>query len=397
MCRRTTTVVLCLILLALYVPAKAQDFRPGFIVKTNGDSLTGFVAYKNAKHSSTHCVFKSEPRAETAQYNSSELKAYGFYDDKRFKSLTLPPNSDSIQHAFGHVIVEGPMSLYKVSNFYVVTLDDGVYVLPSPKGKVVNNTSGHYYQNDKQYVGLLSMLTRSCNQTAEETGYTMTDLSNYVRLFNRCKGFEETMVYKKQIVRVNFSVAGAYITSNASTDFLEKLDFDRSATVSGGIGIDLSFPRFFDRAFLTAEVWYVDFLHQTYLERLNAGEALYRDVILKGSYQKIPIGIRYNLYGRSTPYVKLGVAFGVVNDCSFREVGEREVNGVVYNWDEYNDQYLYRSPRFFWGAVGYDKIIIGKMRGFLECRFETGNGVVGTKIQNFSTLNNLNLIAGLRF
>src|SRR5690606_29510529 len=175
----------------------------------------------------------------------------------------------------------------------------------------------------------------------------------------------------------------------------EKIDFDRSQTVSGGVGIDLSFPRFFDRAFLTAEVWYVDFLHQTFLESRTSGQALYRDVILKGSYQKFPIGIRYNLYGRNTPYLKLGIALTIVNDGSFREIGEREVNGVVYNWDEYNDQYLYRSPRFFWGAVGYDKIIVGKMRGFVECRFETGNGVVGTKIQNFSTLNNLNLIAGL--
>ena len=396
--RTVKPVILSILFLFANGVVSAQDFRPGYVVTSSGDSLSGYVAYRQGSRNTKTCIFKKDKRSQATRYTVDQLKGFGIHGDKRFETIQVPPNGDSLDRAFAHIIVDGPMTLHRVNRFYTVSYAGVTHVLRSPKDKYVGDSKGLWYKADKHYVGILTSLALSCPVSAEETNYNLSDLAKFASDFNRCKGSEDTKVYSQKFVKANVNIFGAFVMSNATTDLFEEITFEPSQTVSGGIGLDLSSPRLFDRLFFSTELWYLKFLHQAYIEETFPAEKHYRDVILKGSYVKIPIGFRYNfLHERNTPYIKAGVSFSVIGDCSVRVVMEKESNGTVYGDEVYDDTYRFRSPRFLWGAIGYDKSIAGKMRAFVECRYEAGTGVVGTKIQTFSTLNNLNFLAGIRF
>jgi hypothetical protein len=71
-------------------------------------------------------------------------------------------------------------------------------------------------------------------------------------------------------------------------------------------------------------------------------------------------------------------------------------DGAVYG-DEKWGGYNVRDPKGIWAAIGYDRTLYRKLRVVAELRYERGEGFIGTPIQSFSTLDNFNLLLGIRF
>ena len=71
-------------------------------------------------------------------------------------------------------------------------------------------------------------------------------------------------------------------------------------------------------------------------------------------------------------------------------------DGTVYGNEKFGG-YIVKDPKGIWGALGYDRVLYRKYRMFAEFRYERGEGFIGTPIQSFSTLNNYNLLLGIRF
>jgi hypothetical protein len=391
------SVILSLLILSSFFSLRAQDFRPGYIIKNNLDSIPGYVAYKSKNRNGSQCEFKKTKRGERVVFSTTDLKGFGFVGDKSFEVVTLPKNSDFSGPVFAEVIVKGILSLHRVAGLFVVSKDEMV-ILPSPKNKNIYNTEGRWYKKDKRYVGLLNSLIRDCELSADESSYTEEDLTDLVVNYNRCKG--STVPYRKArpIVGVDAQIFTGFSRSNLSMDLHEDVTFSPSNTVIGAIAADFSAPRVFDRIFLSLEVWYISSFYQAYAEGPYNGTTRYQDIFLDVSYFKIPIGIKYNfLKEGNTPYVKAGFSLSAVNDISIRTFEEKETpDGTVYSNEHYLD-YVFRSPRSLWAGAGYEKRLTRKLRLFGELRFEHGSGFIGTKIQSFSKLSSFNILAGIRF
>ncbi len=389
------SVIFSLLIIGSFFSLQAQDFRPGYIIKNNLDSIPGYVAYKSKNVS--QCEFKKTKRGERLVFSTTDLKAFGFVGDKSFEVITLPKNSDFSGVVFGEVIVKGILSLHRVGGLFVVSKDEMV-ILPSPKNKDIYNTEGRWYKKDKRYVGMLNSLISDCDLSADESSYTEEDLTDLVINYNRCKGLKVS--YRKPLpaLSVDAQIFTGFSRSNLSMDLHEDVTFSPSNTVIGGIAADFSAPRVFDRIFLSLEVWYISSFYQAYAEGPYNGTMRYQDIFLDVSYFKIPIGIKYNfLKAGNTPYIKAGFSLSVVNEISVRTFEEKETpDGTVYSNEHYLD-YVFRSPRSLWAGVGYEKAITRKLRLFGELRYETGSGFIGTHIQSFSKLNSFHILAGIRF
>jgi hypothetical protein len=377
--------------------ANAQDYRPGYVVKNNLDSINGFVAYRSDAKNQVECLFRQMRKNETIRFNPGQLKTFGFYGDKQFRSMNFPQELGSSQKVFAKQLVRGRISLLKIDKNFVLLVKDSLIFLPVPKSKDVKNSEGNWSKKDKRYVGILNYLIKDCQLSADESSYTEGDLTNLLQSYNRCKGVEVSLTNQKPLGKLNFLFFGGYARSKMEMDLFTDVAFSPSYSVLAGAGLELSSPRIFDRLFFTAEAWYHDSFYQAYDKGPFAGNIRHQDIFVDVSYVKIPVGFKYNFRSTNTPYVKVGMSFTALNKINVRTFEEVEApDGTVYA-DENFGGYNVKDPKGIWMAFGYERIVFGKLKMFGELRYERGEGFIGTPIQSFSKLNNYNLLLGIRF
>src|SRR5690606_14484166 len=92
--------------------AEAQsDFRPGYIVTLEGDTLQGLINLRGDKLNARDCIFKQDDNSEKVTYTPDQIRAYGIQNLKRFVS----PSSlayDLKNSAFLEYVAEGPLTIF---------------------------------------------------------------------------------------------------------------------------------------------------------------------------------------------------------------------------------------------------------------------------------------------
>lgn len=374
----------------------AQDYRRGYIIKENGDSVNGFIVYRAGKKNSAYCVFKVTRKSKPVKYTANDLSAYGFLGDKQYLSMSLP-NRSTEGKVFGQVLVNGAISLYRFNKLFLVK-KDSLILLESPKNKQIETSIGLRTRQDRRYNGMLNYLLSECEITADLTSYTERDLTNLINNYNRCKGQEPTYKKPRPIAKVNYYLFTGYLQSNMKMKVVKDATFNPSNTLVGGLGFDISSPRIFDKLFISLEAWYVKSFYQAYTEGPFVGGTQRDDILIDVSYFKMPVGLRYNfLQENNTPYIKAGFSLCFRNNITIKTRTEQEASsGNVFTYESYGG-YNITNPKGIWASVGYDKTIFRNLKMFAEFRYENSEGFIGTGIQSFSTVKNYNFLLGFRF
>src|SRR6478736_5043248 len=101
-----------------------NDFRPGYIIKSSGDTLKGWVAYREGQSQYTECHYKPTAKeSESISYQPQELKGYGF--DKEGNYLVRPFTvKDQEEMVFAKILAHGKLNLLKIfEDFYIEDQD----------------------------------------------------------------------------------------------------------------------------------------------------------------------------------------------------------------------------------------------------------------------------------
>ena len=387
------------ICIALLFPASlfAQDYRAGYIIKNNMDSVSGFIEYSAEKKSSNYCKFRSNRKDKATAFTPEELRSYGFYGDKRYESMQIP-DSTTKGKVFVKVIVSGPIHLYQYRKTFLVK-KDSVILLPTPKSTVIDTDKGKRASEDSRYKGLLNFLLADCKLSADETRYAESNLTNLINNYNRCKGFEPLYKEPKPLFKVNYNIVAGYNSSEMTIDLPDPFALNKSNTVVGGLGVDLSSPRIFDRIFFTIDAWYVKNLYQGYYQKKAGSDIIHTDLKMEFTSIKLPLGFRYNfLKDVNTPYIKGGLLVSFLTNHTFEKIEEKEtVYGEVITSKSGEEGSLQKKPKGIWFGVGYHKKISKNLQLTIEFRYDQGEGFVGTPIQQFSKMKNYNFMLGIRF
>lgn len=83
------------------------DYRKGFVV-VNEDTVQGWVSYRENDNLYKQCYFKATTGQKPVTYTPSDIKAYGFENDKVFRSRKITLDS---MRVFVEVLVSGQVSL----------------------------------------------------------------------------------------------------------------------------------------------------------------------------------------------------------------------------------------------------------------------------------------------
>ena len=388
----------CIVCLLLPISIFAQDYRPGYIIRNNLDSVSGFIEYATEKKNSKYCMFRASRKSKAERFLPNDLMSYGFYADKVYVSMFIP-GSGSESKAFVKVLAKGPLQLYQHRKQFLVK-KDSLILLPTPKSVLVETSDGKRSKDDSRYKGLLNFLLSDCKLSADETRYSEIHLTNLVNNYNRCKGVEPLYRKPKPAFKANYSLFGGYAQSNLEVTEGGNIQFNKSNTVIGGLGIDLSSPRIYDRIFFTMDLSYVRNFYQAYVQHKDGSEITHYDITMDFTTIKMPVGLRYNfMKDANTPYIKAGfmIGFVVKSDLKMNEEQQRSYGQVVTTTRTEDILDLQKKPKGIWMSVGYNRRIYRSLQVFTELRYDTGEGFIGTSIQSFSDMKNYSLLLGIRF
>lgn len=138
-------ILLVLLFACLYEIGFTQDFRKGYVIQLNGDTISGFVKFKGDHANSQSCTFKNN-HGEVKEFTPKEIKGYRFSQGKYYISKNIRENA-KVQCVFVEFLVEGKKSLYFVRNkgfhFYIDPHNDTLIEVPYKEELVYRN--GEYY------------------------------------------------------------------------------------------------------------------------------------------------------------------------------------------------------------------------------------------------------------
>jgi hypothetical protein len=159
-----------------------HDFRPGYIITLNNDTIKGLIDNNPDQENAVYCNFKNDSTSEIKTYASTDLKEYVFNDGKhyiqkniKFLSAMAPSTSYFLER-----VSTGIINLYYIKNlgfhYYFIEKSDELYELTNEKISYIEN-GVTYTKLSEKYKHVFSMLMNdapSIGAAIESTSFTKT-------------------------------------------------------------------------------------------------------------------------------------------------------------------------------------------------------------------------------
>lgn len=389
-------------LLIISYPVFSQsDFRKGFVITLEQDTVAGLIDYREGNRIYTTCDFKSSENSNLTTYSPRQILGYGITGDKLFQS-----KGDT---AFYEILLSGVVTLRKYKEtFYVQKNNEPQYELKSTV-KELKIDGKRYQQKMKEYMGILNMLFFDCPEIKSSMKNVVANqrsLTDITRRYNACMGaevqeFKQGKPWSKFMVGVSAGINSSqlrFITTDPDFEYLPKEKVSSTAFIVG-LTAEFVAPRFSERLSFVTSFLYSEATYNLYTQLKPTAALTERNYITVSNKQlKIPTGLRYTFPKRSfTPFVELGFSY----IYHFRDTKdwkkEQEIGGIVETYD-WGTPYISKSDQLgLWGGVGVIKSISEKIDAIIHFRYEQTNGIVAMKqITVHSRITNYQLSVGIR-
>lgn len=108
-----------------------NDWKPGFVIENSGDTLTGYIDFRDSRSNSMQCIFKRGMDAEAQAFRPVDLKSYRFTDGIFFISGKIK-TGESEDTVFLQFLIQGKVNIYHFKDNedrYFIEKDSALYEL----------------------------------------------------------------------------------------------------------------------------------------------------------------------------------------------------------------------------------------------------------------------------
>ncbi len=361
------------------------DFRPGYLIKSSGDTLRGLIDYRtNEPRYALRCTFKASVSAQAQEFSPEEIKSFLFEDKKYIVSVVLP-DSTTQGPVFAQRLATGVVNLYRYLNRYFVEKSGRRTFELIQTQKEVTRNNEDFIVPEKKYIATLNSYFVDCEAMSgklDRLELVEKDLIKVVNKYNECMGKPATINQSDLPAMVLSPRLGVW-AGTGSFDVTEDRSrqnlFDRVPFSSGFIaapvaGLELELPRTVPGLFFNLEMMLLQKKHSGSYEEQQARK-------FEGEYEasfgflRMPIGIGYAQpeNGRKFSFfAKAGTSFNLsltkaemtarINLISPSETIQRNAD---YGSSDFSPKQL----STYWGAIGLRQNKKG-LRFFAETRFE---------------------------
>jgi len=381
------------------------DFQEGFIIKTPGDTITGFIDNKGWVSSPTSVTFKNSPDGEAFTYGVQDILRFGVaekiyisahveYDPSpiKEKDLAFEINYENVKdRVFLQVILEGEKSLYYYkdanykSHFYIHNgngFDELIY-----RKSLKRQNGERHIQEDKIYVGQLSLYLDDCPEIKSKlntTFYNTTSLRDLFHDYYECRAIQYDFTSAKEkplFVKIsvltgisstslNFTTA---VVSSSREKYLAMAEFEKSINFMGGMSVDVFLNQKRKKFSLNNEI-----IFNAYRTSSNFTEYVSDDIYtqfdISFAYSFITLNhlLRFNhsFSERFSLYLNGGISTGI----TLKKINEMTTTEYVYsavNYQEGSAVEFVKNQEL--GLTVGSGISLGRIS--LEGRYSYGNGM----------------------
>lgn len=336
--------------LTLLVQAQ-QTGRPGYIVKTSGDTLRGYLKEDLFGDLIKKVAFKTNPTdKDFASYTPTQVTAFQYDDGNAYRALTFtdPRQEHALpQTLFVRLLVNGECELYSFYDKSVLLFlirkdttthllyDDDIHIIPYIKG------------NFRNELNFFAVGCESARRRIDNLNYSEQDLLRYVQALDACLAPEKNSVSYYHKTKAHwgfFAYAGGFVFSDSRSQF------------SGEARLRLTYPQLKANISFNLGIRYANIVKQL-VDQNYVVATVHHKVTYK--MVSIPLTAQYNLTrGIIQPFIFTGLAMLQTKTSS-------------------PDGYLQPHSDFYdkWGAVwlggaGVEAVITENIQARIEWRYE---------------------------
>jgi hypothetical protein len=206
------------------------DFRHGFIIKNNGDTIFGQIDYRGDLLMSSICKFKSADN-RIIEYSPNDIRAYRFIDSKYYVSREV-----NLKRVFLEYLIKGQVNIYymrddKGDHYYIDREDVQLSKIPYEEG--IKYVDGKQYSyKSKKHIGFLNLYMQDAPefQSRIQT-FKKPQHHNLIKLAEDyhnsvCEG-EKCIIYgkKQPFIKVNIEALAGVVNFENVDDIIDKYYF----------------------------------------------------------------------------------------------------------------------------------------------------------------------------
>ncbi len=389
-----------------------QDFRPGYIINLQGDTINGNVDYRNWNYcpdffhfnpSNTSAIMVCKPdsvlkvsvmnevyvpaevEVEFSKTDIDQLDDYNGLNLEKRKIFLL-------------TLLEGPKSLfmykdkYGLTNYYI--RNNNQYELLVYKKYLAMSSGSDVIRENNKFIGQLLVYLGDCSDIQSDIQRTKYDRFSLEKRFNeyykKCSDFQPKHITPIESDRFVFGllagVSHTKINFDGMDHFLTRMDFPASIDIAFGGNMEVIFNRTRNRWSLNTEL-----IYSTYSTK--AEESTYFDdktVNFRFDHFTLKTLFRYK---RKAGPIDMFLNFGITNGILVYQQNEVFIHNTFNNQNSVSQALTF--PRRW--EVGYEAGV-GVMYGHfsLEYRYALANGT--SSFINFSSWTNKSFfMLGYRF
>lgn len=379
-----------------------ENYLPGTVIKTNGDTLNGFVNYGNWRINPSKFDFRTDAGARPVTFTVSDVAEFRVKDEIYVGAVVDvetsvieesrldydPELHIEVDTVFLQTVYKGDKALFYcmnskgIENLYIKK--DGAYELLVYKKYLVRKGTTSYVREKKDYIGQMNIYFSDCpgiRGKIENSVYTMNSLLKLFKEYASCTSSETSFQRKGDKFRFEIGpLAGVSLTSlkfdseNDSFDYLESTDFKQSTAFTGGFFFDLIIPRNQGRLSVDNELLYSSFKTDGYYEYTGFDHSENKFTTeLDYSYLKIINMLRYKIpVGGNYIFLNAGITNGF--RLSEYQYVKKEITTRYSGTDVIEDEPLRNTSKSEQGYIAGAGIRVKKLS--FEARMEIGEGMV---------------------
>lgn len=392
-----------LLILCHCIALGQQKLKRGYYIKSSGDTIKGFISYKNWKRSPESIEFRRHAQSQSEFIKPSEIIEFGLEQEKQtiiYRSqqanptLSMLPNTqknelneaEKKQWVFMQLILEGKVTLYKhvrADNKMVLYIKKDNMPLTELVSRVnYPDNSNAEYSIKRSFIYQFATLLVDCpNITAsdlERLRYHEEDIQKLLINYNSCGGSTaKGHTYKTDKLEIKIGLVAGVSHTNLVTGglFEQPQYFSKSIDPTGGISAALVLPGTFKKSSIYAELLYRTYdVHSERIEKLSEFEGMQiqrrYNYVFSPTYLKSLIAYRYQM---PNGLVKPFFTVGMTNSFVISKTVEESYSTRSYDLDNSSSFTILPDPRRYEQGLSLS-LGIGLSSFLIELRGEITNG-----------------------
>ncbi|MBL7841686.1 MAG: outer membrane beta-barrel protein [Cyclobacteriaceae bacterium] len=361
-----------------------EDFRPGYVVNQNKDTLRGFILYSEGNSKFISCYFKKNLEESATVYTPAQLVGYRLDNDAYFTVRSIKTGSNFNELFFAEILVKGRVTLFRIyERFYLE--DDELKVFPLDENiQEVEKGSKKYIRNDYKYVGILNWKFSDCPEAKHKVKNTKLkerELTELFELYNSCfaqtsTSFKSQKAWSQSYVGLTGGfISTTILNSGDLASFIDESQFKNDKSIFIGLSYIFSSPRISERFSLN-----IDFIFQKASYQSVTSSPETRDIVaLKYNLLRTPLSFSYHFINsrrKLIPFIGGGASLTLYTNLkSYWQHEQIYTNTVVIDRSESFFSYKKNTLRpFLEGGLSYNRS--GNFLFSLRAQYHYGTSVI---------------------